>query len=277
MKKTSGIYKIYCKQEDAYYIGSSKQIEIRWRQHKKALLNNSHRNINLQNSYNNYGLENLSFNVVEKCSIDLLLILEQKWLDFYNREKRNIYNISDNVVSASLNPKVADKIGVSNREKTNILSREQVLDIINMDMSKTSMKELADKYQVSKTTITDIFKGRTWSWLTSTSKDNCTDYRNLIKPQEITNIIDLYTNENKEVKEIVKIVGRNSSTIYRILRNNNIQLRKQANTRITKEREILVIDLYKNNKLISTICSETGVSKTSIYRILKRNNIPAIR
>ena len=41
----SGIYKITCIENHKFYIGSSKDIEKRWRQHKNTLRLNKHVNI----------------------------------------------------------------------------------------------------------------------------------------------------------------------------------------------------------------------------------------
>ena len=49
-----GIYAIHNIKTDKYYIGQSKDIEHRWKQHKSRLKNNKHENEHLQNSYNKY-------------------------------------------------------------------------------------------------------------------------------------------------------------------------------------------------------------------------------
>ena len=47
-KKITGIYMIRCKINNKIYIGRSKNIKDRWKQHKKELRNNKHCNKNIQ-------------------------------------------------------------------------------------------------------------------------------------------------------------------------------------------------------------------------------------
>lgn len=52
MKVTSGIYKIVNKVNGKYYVGSSKNIESRWKSHRYELRRNCHKNVRLQSDYN---------------------------------------------------------------------------------------------------------------------------------------------------------------------------------------------------------------------------------
>ena len=64
-KKVCGIYKI--KIHDKEYIGSSKNIQHRLRQHLITLKQNKHHNHTMQNLYNKYGIDNIYFEVIETC------------------------------------------------------------------------------------------------------------------------------------------------------------------------------------------------------------------
>lgn len=77
----SGIYEIKNNFNGKSYIGSAKDIKRRWSRHKCGLRHNKHENIVLQRAWNKYGEENFSFNVLEECNIDELLVLEQKYLN----------------------------------------------------------------------------------------------------------------------------------------------------------------------------------------------------
>jgi group I intron endonuclease len=77
----TGIYRITCLANSKIYIGSSFDIDKRWKVHKNQLNKNKHINIFLQNSYNKYGSENFKFEILEECEKENLLQLEQKWMD----------------------------------------------------------------------------------------------------------------------------------------------------------------------------------------------------
>lgn len=77
------------------YVGSASNVKKRWYDHEHYLDNNSHVNNHLQNSWNKYGKENFKFSIIEEnVPNDLLLQVEQKWMDFYKRENQELYNIA---------------------------------------------------------------------------------------------------------------------------------------------------------------------------------------
>ena len=92
----SGIYKITNLKNGKFYIGSSKDIEFRWSEHKKHLNGNYHINKKLQNAWNFYGKENFEFTIVELVSNDetFLLEREQFYFDIFKPYIKEIgYNI----------------------------------------------------------------------------------------------------------------------------------------------------------------------------------------
>jgi len=93
-----GIYKIYNKITEKYYIGSTNSLNMRWKYHLRYLKQNKHWNIHLQRSFNKYGIDKFEFIILEVMphtvnEIDLLNT-EQKWLDtVFLEDKDNVYNI----------------------------------------------------------------------------------------------------------------------------------------------------------------------------------------
>lgn len=84
MSNKSGIYQIILKEDGRSYIGSSKNIMIRWRAHKNWSKSTKSKQI-IANAIAKYGIENFEWVVLEYCEPDpdLLLQLEQKWLDYF--------------------------------------------------------------------------------------------------------------------------------------------------------------------------------------------------
>ena len=76
--KTSGIYKIINKINGKYYVGSSEDIEKRFRIHKQCLNGNYHINPHLQYAWNLYDKNIWDWTIIENVSADKLLIIEQK-------------------------------------------------------------------------------------------------------------------------------------------------------------------------------------------------------
>ena len=77
----SGIYVIVCIENHKFYIGQSKDIQERWKQHVLLLNKQKHSNRHLQHVYDKYGLDALHFQVVEYCQVSELDQREQGYLD----------------------------------------------------------------------------------------------------------------------------------------------------------------------------------------------------
>lgn len=92
MKILSGVYKIQSKiKPKRIYIGSAKNITIRWGIHISDLKLNKHHSIKLQRHYNKYGIEDLEFSIILFCSIENLILNEQlqlnKYIPYFNCSK----------------------------------------------------------------------------------------------------------------------------------------------------------------------------------------------
>jgi len=82
--KISGIYKIQSKiKPEKIYIGSSQDINKRWKGHLIYLKENKHHNRKLQNHFNKYGESDLSFSILLGCPEKDLIKIEQYFLDSY--------------------------------------------------------------------------------------------------------------------------------------------------------------------------------------------------
>jgi group I intron endonuclease len=90
----SGVYIITNILNNYYYIGSSKDVYRRLREHKNNLLKNQHENNRLQNGFNSYGLDNFTFEVLEFHNEEFMISMEQWWMNMLQSANRNKgYNI----------------------------------------------------------------------------------------------------------------------------------------------------------------------------------------
>ena len=85
-----GVYQIRNIITDKVYVGSSIDIETRWRKHKELLNKKNHHSPYLQNAWEKYGENSFVFEIIEEIYNEKeLIILEQKWIDekvAYSRE-----------------------------------------------------------------------------------------------------------------------------------------------------------------------------------------------
>lgn len=92
--KISGIYKIVNKVNGKYYVGKTKNLDGRWRQHKWSLSKGIHHSYKLQDDYNLYGIECFEFEVIDYVDAAELLSVEQKYLDECSNNVDSNYNVT---------------------------------------------------------------------------------------------------------------------------------------------------------------------------------------
>lgn len=109
----SGVYRIINIVNKKCYIGSSKYIVRRFKEHRSMLKQKQH-NKHLQRAWDKYGEDFFIFEVVEYCFIDMLLQKEQYWIDFYESYKReNGYNLNSNATGGGFNDETKKQISKS--------------------------------------------------------------------------------------------------------------------------------------------------------------------
>ena len=115
-----GIYRIVNLISGDFYIGSSKDIERRWSEHKRKLNIKKHQNVILQRAWDKYGENNFSFEVVDSCSLEDLLVLENNHLS--KNPKYNIVKVAKGGDTISNNPNrdlIIEKISKKSLGKNN--------------------------------------------------------------------------------------------------------------------------------------------------------------
>lgn len=140
MKCIRGIYEIRNIKNNKVYIGSSKNIENRWKQHLYMLKNNKHHSVYLQNAWNKYGESNFSFSTIEivKDENDLF-DAEQEWMDStkcYTSECG--YNMSSN-------SRYVDSSHIDNEVLTKILNTYDKKDLVKIKPQITLYSAETDK------------------------------------------------------------------------------------------------------------------------------------
>ena len=73
------------------YIGCSGNLERRWKEHKRGLVQNKHHCIHLQRAWNKYGASVFEWKVLVECFSEELMFLEEKNLI---EQEQSLYNVS---------------------------------------------------------------------------------------------------------------------------------------------------------------------------------------
>ena len=95
--KICGIYKITNTITGDFYIGSSKDVKRRWREHKKPSTWKRYSNNQLYLDMRKYGIENFVFEVIEEAEESFLKEKEQQFIEMlkptYNSNRANGWDI----------------------------------------------------------------------------------------------------------------------------------------------------------------------------------------
>lgn len=157
-----GIYKICNIKTNKNYIGSSKDIDKRFKEHIRMLENNCHHSSKLQRSYNATKDKTVfQFLIIEIVDdIELLKEREQHYIDMYD-SFNNGYNCSEKVD----NPKYCLKNQSKTKNKIELdLLYKKFFEIYNNDyiiLGNKLLKRLKDK-QYKNITVSKIINSIVW-------------------------------------------------------------------------------------------------------------------
>ena len=203
-----GIYKIENLINGKVYIGQSKNIKQRWKEHRYRPFNPSSKQYDcpFYRAIRKYGLENFSFVILEETSIEDLDNKEKYWIEYYDsHNKEKGYNLTDGGDSAAFT----------------ILTREQVDEIKLLLETDMSQQDIADKYNVNQRSISYINTGETWTdqwrtypirsfWISkttttkTTTKYYCQNCGKEIATKDATLCVDCYSISRRKVNRASK-------------------------------------------------------------------------
>lgn len=113
-----GVYAIINLVNQKIYIGSSKNIKKRKRDHFCRLRGDRHENDYLQKAFNRYGVDNFEFKILKLCKEEDLLKWEQIYINNYNSTNHDCgYNLSLKVNNSIISEETGRKISKSRTGK----------------------------------------------------------------------------------------------------------------------------------------------------------------
>jgi group I intron endonuclease len=101
------------------YIGSSKNTQLRWKDHRSRLRRGSHSNDHLQAAWDCYGEEAFEFIVIQECLEEELLFQEKLFIErMRSADKQFGYNICEDPTRNTPSEETRKKIGAWHKGKT---------------------------------------------------------------------------------------------------------------------------------------------------------------
>ena len=156
------IYKITNQKNGMVYIGSSIEVERRWRQHKEASINEKdhHYNYPLMIAFREFGIANFTFEVIDTLPDHQAMIkAEHDWIVKENCVVPNGYNQTHQTDSPLLDPAIAKKMSDTKRAKygkrvCEIDEDKNILEIWD------SLAEAGEKTGLDRFKIIDVCNGK---------------------------------------------------------------------------------------------------------------------
>lgn len=180
--KTAGVYQIKNKVNGRYYIGSARDIFNRFLTHLSKLINNTSHNRRLQNDWNKCGYKNFEFSVLEVCERDLIMDVEQRYLDvgfltpdlFYNNKP-----VAKSGVTGRYSLELRRKMSASHKRNNN---EYDFYNIITKESIFCSIFELRDKYpELNRKTLGQIVR------------NDCDSYKGWILKHKLEKVLNSIT------------------------------------------------------------------------------------
>ncbi len=121
-----GIYRILCKANGRYYIGSAVVIAVRWRSHRSHLRKGKHHCRHLQRAWVKYGETAFEFSVIEDgVSRSDLIAREQFHIDAGGCALFNGAKVAGSTMGITPSPETRAKIGEANRRRVYTAERNK--------------------------------------------------------------------------------------------------------------------------------------------------------
>ncbi|MDD2470089.1 MAG: GIY-YIG nuclease family protein [Bacilli bacterium] len=265
-EKIIGVYQIKNLVNGKMYIGSSIDINSRWKEHIRDLNNNKHHSLHLQRAWNKYGESSFEFNVLEECNEDTTLEREQYYLDKLESFKRdNGYNVSKSSSAPMMGRKHSKetKIKISEEVRSRDSScwvrgedkfnakfkDEDIINIKRLIYEGNRTIDIAKLYNVEGQTITQIKTGDRWNHIKTEYDDLIIQTpRQKLNEEDIIEIKKLLVEEKLNIIEIADIFGITPGMISSIKNLNSWEdIGKEYNYKLKNR---LIVNKLDKNKVI---------------------------
>jgi group I intron endonuclease len=270
--KKCGIYCIENRINNKKYIGLSKDIKRRWREHKKKAFNKNSKEYHhaIYNAIRKYGLDNFDFKIIEECSQEELKEKEKYWINYYKAYEKG-YNMTRggeyNCLSEESHPfsKLTLKevkfcrIKYAQGEESQKIYNEYFSNRISLNGFKkmwfgTTWKNVMpcvfEKKQHSRQKLTnkEILDIKTKFYNGMLIKDIAEIYKEVCSHTTIVDIVN-----NKRYKDIKPDIANNSKNGNKKIEPEDVILIKQLKSKGYKNKEI---QSFLNKKVSLTTISD---------------------
>jgi hypothetical protein len=149
--------------------------------------------------------------------------------------------------------------------KKRIITQEMIDDFIRLYVEeKYTLDKISKKYHIRSTTVKEVLQSKNIPIRT------LSEMKSKVTQSMVDDFIKMYTEENVDLDGIAKKYSLGRNTVFRHLKANGVTVYGE---RIKPELQNKIIELYQNGLSEKKIEKEIGVSRPTIRKILKENNI----
>lgn len=193
--KISGVYKIRNIINGKNYIGSTKNILSRWKDHSNELSKGTHRSHSLTEDYNKYGIDAFEFSILD-----------------FNIKKSELVNLEHSRIRGHLSDESDYGYNTVSMFKTNknkstnstILKEIDIIEIKKRIVNKESHRNIAKQFGVTTSVISGIKNGASWNYIKTPYDDDIANSNIGKRAGESNGCSKLTENDIKVIKERLK-------------------------------------------------------------------------
>lgn len=233
-----GVYALYNTRSGKAYIGQTKDLTRREKDHFRELKKGTHHNKHLQRAYAKYGEAAFQFVILERCPIEELDESEKKWISILETMNSDIgYNLESGgnvgkVVSEAVreakrgvnNPMYGKHISeehiealrIKNRGHGSHLLESDVAEIKIMLLQGVSARELANRFETTTDVIFGIKSGKNWNWVRNDLNSELKARESNKKAERNRKILEM-EREGISRAQIARELGCTPATVSRVI------------------------------------------------------------
>lgn len=278
-----GIYKIKNIINGKVYIGQSRNIDSRKKEHLRDLKAGRHHNFHLQRAFDKYGESNFTHDVLVYCELDELEGLERHYIKKYDAMNRlRGYNLKE---GSSQSADVITKMLESRKkllEDKNFriqmswarseISEQQVIRIKEMLFNDVTIEDICKELNVTYNQVKHIKHNNSFTFILPQYNYYIKNRESIYRERMKKVVISLYR-EGYGVGYISDLLNVNIVTPHRIIKEiatiHDERCRKNNIFRLHAKRSSLVKTLYNMGYSALKVSRTLKVAKGIVYAILQ--------
>ena len=254
-----GVYKILNTVNGKFYIGSSVDIEKRFKQHRTDLNKGIHNNTYLQNAWNKYGANNFEFIVVE-C-VDDIKILRDRETYYIQKTQCTNHNIGYNLL-ADANIGLGVRASVEVREKIS----KACTGSKNGNYGRKHTDEELKRMYINRWGADYVKKPR------KAYKRKSVEEVLFSRKKQGEKMRGRFVSEETRRKISEARKGTHASESTKAKFSEQRKGSKNSNSKLTKEQVFEIYEKMNNGVNYKDVCDEYGIGQCWAYKIKRKEH-----